>query len=373
MKRIANHYIWESPDWPHFRWDAATLLTPLGQVRQRQGGLLAKAASLGLAAGQAGRADILIEEVLTNSGIEGERLDPAGVRSSVARHLDLPRAGLPAPGPREDGAVAVLLDATSHFAAALDAKRLFAWHAALFPTGYSGLRRIKVADWRGEAPMRVVSGRAGREVVHFLAPPHDRVALEMERFFSWWKESSGKMDGLVRAGLAHLYFITIHPFEDGNGRLARTLTDMALAGDERSPSRLYSLSAQILTERKGYYDVLEQTQKGTLDVTEWLAWFVDALSRAMKRAEAVMDRVLAKTGFWQRFEGFSINERQHKVLNRLLDAGETFEGGLTTRKYMGMTGASRATAYRDITELVEKGLLLENPGRGRSVSYRIAV
>uniref|UniRef100_I2PY68 Fido domain-containing protein n=1 Tax=Desulfovibrio sp. U5L TaxID=596152 RepID=I2PY68_9BACT len=374
MKRIIEpRYIWQQPDWPRLRWDAAALLSPLGTARRLQGRLAARVAALGLEAGPAGDADILSEEVLTNSAIEGERLDAAGVRSSVARHLDLPTAGLPEPGPREEGAVAVLLDAVRRADAPLDAKRLFSWHAALFPSGYSGLRRITVGAWRGPAPMRVVSGRESREVVHFEAPPHDRVPGEMDRFFAWWREKGGEPDGLVRAGLAHLYFVTIHPFEDGNGRLARTLTDMALAQDDGSGLRPYSLSARILAERKDYYEILERTQKGGLAVTDWLVWFLGLTARALERADTVLDRVSAKAAFWRRAGGIFINARQRKALNRLLDAGDAFEGGLTTRKYMGMTGASRATAYRDMAELVAAGLLLENPGGGRNASYRVAV
>lgn len=374
MKRIKEpRYIWEHPDWPRCDWDAAALLPPLGAARRLQGRLLARLDRLGFAFEQSGAADTLAEEVLANSAIEGERLDPAGVRSSVARRLDLPTAGLPDPGPREEGAVAVLLDAVERPNAPLDAERLFAWHAALFPSGFSGLRRIAVRAWRGPAPMRVVSGRGNREAVHFEAPPGDQVAAAMEGFFSWWRESAGNMDGLVRAGLAHLRFLTIHPFEDGNGRLARTLTDMALAMDDGAPLRPYSLSAQVLAERKAYYEVLERTQKGGLDVTDWLVWFMELVARAMERADGVLDRVLAKADFWRRAGGLPLNDRQRKVLNRLLDAGPAFEGGLTTRKYMGMTGTSRATAWRDMAELVAAGLLLENPGGGRSVSYRIAV
>ena len=386
MKRILpQRYIWERPDWPQFRFDAAALLAPLGQVRRQQGALLSRAAALGLAPDRAEQAAVLTEEVLASSGIEGERLDPAGVRSSVARRLDLPTAGLPAPGPREDGAVAVALDAVTHYAAPLDAARLFSWHAALFPTGYSGLRRIAVAAWRGEAPMRVVSGRGAREVVHFQAPPAARVGAEMGQFFFWWRETAalsggmgdpgraGGLDGLLRAGLAHLYFLTIHPFEDGNGRLARAVTDMALAGDEASPVRLYSVSARILAEREAYYEALERSQKAGLDVTVWLVWFLGLLGRALEQAEAVVDRVLDKAAFWRRFAACPVNERQRKVLNRLLDAGETFVGGLTTRKYAAMTKASRATAYRDIAELAAWGMVRENPGQGRNTSYRLAL
>ena len=233
--------------------------------------------------------------------------------------------------------------------------------------------------------MRVVSGRGNREVVHFEAPPSQRVGPEMERFFGWWRDGAASLgghgglngqdgqDGLVRAGLAHLYFLTIHPFEDGNGRLARAITEMALAGDEGSPVRLYSVSARILAEREAYYEALERSQKGGLEVTEWLVWFLGLLGRAMEQAEAVVDRVVGKAAFWQRFAACPVNERQRKVVNRLLDAGETFEGGLTTRKYAAMTKTSRATAYRDIAELAAWGMVVENPGKGRNVSYRPAL
>ena len=382
MKRITSpQYLWELPDWPQFRFDAAALLAPLGRVRRLQGGLLSRATSLGLVADRSEQAAVLAREVLASSGIEGEKLDAAGVRSSVARHLDLPTAGLPAPGPREDGAVAVVLDAVTRYDAPLDAARLFSWHGALFPTGYAGLRRIGVGAWRGEAPMQVVSGRGNREVVHFQAPPFDRVGPEMERFFGWWRAGAAFLggrdgwdgqDGLLRAGLAHLYFLTIHPFEDGNGRLARAITEMALAGDEGLPVRLYSVSARILAEREAYYEALERSQKGGLDVTEWLVWFLGLLGRAMEQAEAVVDRVVGKAAFWQRFAACPVNERQRKVVNRLLDAGDAFEGGLTTRKYAAMTKTSRATAYRDIAALAAWGMVLENPGQGRNISYRLA-
>jgi Fic family protein len=215
----------------------------------------------------------------------------------------------------------VALDAVTRYGAPLDAARLFAWHAALFPTGYSGLRRIVVGSWRGPAPMRVVSGRGSRETVHFEAPPHDRLAAEMERFFTWWREGAAGLDGLLRAGLAHLYFLTIHPFEDGNGRLARAIADMALAQDEGTELRLYSLSPRILAEREAYYEVLERAQKGSLDVTDWLEWFLGLTARAMDGAMGVMERVAAKAAYWRRFAAHPVNERQRKVLNRLLDAG----------------------------------------------------
>jgi Fic family protein len=357
MKRITPvRYLWEAPDWPRLRYDAEALLGPLGLVRRRQGELWAMARALGLTDDADGRALVAVEEVLASSGIEGERLDPAGVRSSVARRLDLPTAGLPRPGPREDGAVAVTLDAVT-----------------LFPAGYSGLQRIVVGDWRGPAPMRVVSGRGSRETVHFEAPPQDRTAAEMERFFVWWREESANLDGLLRAGLAHLHFLTIHPFEDGNGRLARAIADMALAQDEGTGRRLFSLSPRILAEREAYYEALERAQKGSLDVTDWLSWFLGLTARAMEGAAGVMERVAAKAAFWRRFAGHPVSERQRKAVNRLLDAGEAFEGGLTTRKYAAMTKTSRATAYRDLAELAAWGLIVENPGRGRNVSYRVAL
>jgi Fic family protein len=286
----------------------------------------------------------------------------------------LSSAGL-APAERNaDGLVEMLLDATARFDESLSEQRLYGWQAALFPTGYSGLHRVQVGAWRtGKTPMRVVSGPVGRERVHFQAPPSTRVGAEMARLLRWWPESRGALDGLLRAGLAHLWLVTIHPFEDGNGRVARALADMALAQDERTGTRLYSMSAQISTQRDDYYQVLERTQRGGLEVTEWLSWFLRCLNDALGAADFQIEQALARSRFWQNHLGASLSERQLKAVNRLLDSGPGgFEGGLTTRKYVSMTRASRATAQRELSELVSLGFLRRRPGGGRNASYELA-
>jgi len=366
-------YIWECKSWPDLNWRNEGLVEQLGRTRLVQGKLVSRVDALGLNLSREARAEILTEETIKTSAIEGEVLSEDSVRSSVAKQLGLPTAGLPPPDRYIDGLVEVLLDATSRYDEPLTAKRIRAWQAALFPTGYSGMHRIRVGRWRGGAePMRVVSGPVGREKIHFEAPPHDRLDDEMKQFISWWRSSLGKTEGFLRAGIAHLRFVTIHPFEDGNGRIARALTDMALAQDEKLEKRFYSLSSQIMAERNGYYDILERTQHGDGDITEWLMWFLECSERAINKSELLIARVLAKAGFWKVHNETDMNRRQRKVVNRLLDAGPAgFEGGLSTRKYVSMTKASRATAYREISDLVEKGILEPNEGKGRSTSYNI--
>lgn len=369
------HYLWQKDNWTAFRWDANALLASLGECRLRQGRLLERMRGLGLALETEATADVLVAEAVQTSAIEGERLDERAVRSSVARQLGLPSAGLPV-SRDADGLVSLLLDATQQHDEPLTAERLQGWQAALFPTGYSGMHRIVVGAWRGGEPMRVVSGPVGRETVHFEAPPMERVPGEIEAFLGWWKESRGAMDGVIRAAVAHLRFLTIHPFEDGNGRIARALTDMALAQDEREPRRFYSLSSQIMTEREAYYDILELTQKGDGDITAWLLWFLGCMNRALQGSEQLLGNVLAKGEFWRLHAGVPLSERQRKVINRLLDAGPgRFEGGLTTRKYASLAGVSRATAFREIAQLQEWGMIRQNPAGGRSgrnVSYDVA-
>ena len=317
-------------------------------------------------------AAVLVEDGVTTSAIEGERLDPAAVRSSVARRLGLPSPGLPAASRAVHGLVEVLLDATQYHARRLTFERLLGWQAALFPTGYSGLRKIRTGTLRGRAPMRVVSGPIGRERVHFEAPPRARLEGEVERFLAWFGSPPHDLDGLVRAALAHLWFVTLHPFEDGNGRLARAITDMAIAQDEGQPMRAFSLSAQLLREREAYYGVLERTQRGGLDVTDWLDWFLTQVEAAAEAAETTVADTLAKARFWLRHQATDLNERQRKVLNRLLDAGrEGFLGDLNTRKYMGLTRTSRVTAYRELADLVGKGCLEPTGKGGRSSGYRL--
>ena len=317
------------------------------------------------------QAQILVQDGINTSAIEGERIDVDAIRSSVARHLGLPTTGL-APSPRSvDGLVEILLDATVHHAKPLTQKRLFAWQAALFPTGRSGLVAIRTGELRGKEPMRVGSGAAGRQKVHFEAPPRAGLAKGLQQFMDWFNASPPRLDGLVRAGLAHLWFVTIHPFEDGSGRLARAITDMAISQDEHRAQRLFSLSAQIMRERDAYYAALERTQRGSLDVTSWLAWFLEQVAQACDRADGTISHVLAKARFWLRHQATPINDRQRKVINVLLDAGPAgFIGGMNNRKYVGLTRVSRATAYRELADLVDKGCLAA-AGGGRSVSYQI--
>jgi Fic family protein len=311
------------------------------------------------------------EDAIQTSAIEGENLDRESVRSSVAMHLGLPTAGLKPIDRATNGLVEVLLDATHNYDTPLLKKRLWDWHAALFPSSQSGLHPIVVGAWR-KAPMQVVSGPYGRQKVHFEAPPPERLDTEMASFLNWWDNSQTMLDGIIRAALAHLYFVTIHPFDDGNGRLARALADMALAQDENTGRRYYSLSSQIMKERNYYYVILEKTQAGDGECTQWLLWFISCLERALLAAEVTLQAILFKTNFWKHHVETIINERQKKVLNRLLDAGKDgFEGGLSTRKYMGMVKVSRATAWREIEDLLQKQMLRPLPGKGRSTAYEI--
>jgi Fic family protein len=366
-------YIWQNPAWPDLKWEIAALVKYLGDCRFQQGSLLTQMRELGFEIQQQARAEILVAEALKTSEIEGERLDPDAVRSSVARRLGLPMAGLPAISNQQaDGLVEILMDATMSHEKALTADRLFGWHAALFPTGYSGIHQIRVADWRDdrEGPMRVVSGPIGREKVHYVGPPADQLKSEMKKFFHWWEKSRNEVDGILRAGVAHLWFVAVHPFDDGNGRIARTLTDMALAQDENLSTRFYSLSSQIMLEREVYYEVLEHTNKGNVDITEWLQWFLQCMSRAIQRSNELLSNIMQKARFWKRHVQTDLSDRQRKAINRLLEAGPGgFEGGLTNRKYAGITHISRATAQRELADLVTKGILRPNPAKGRSASY----
>jgi Fic family protein len=365
-------YIWGCKKWPHFQWNNDELFAALGAARFSQGALLSKVQALGMHNNPETYAEVLMEETLKTAEIEGEKYNKDSVRSSVARHLGLSTVGLPAITKNIDGLVEMLLNATREFNKPLTASRLKSWQAALFPTGFSGLSKIKTGKWRGKEPMRVVSGPIGKEKIHFEAPPYEKVDSEMKAFLAWWKQSKDSMDGIIRAAIAHFYFVTIHPFEDGNGRIARALTDMALAQCENLGVRFYSLSSQIMKEREDYYSVLERVSKGTEDITIWLKWFLDCYKRAIDNTEIVISRVLDKSLFWQKHNEVVVNERQRKVLNKLLDAGKGgFEGGLTTRKYVGIGKTSRVTAYREITDLLDKKLLRQNEGKGRSASYDI--
>lgn len=365
-------YIWQRNEWPGFSWDAEQLLVPLSESRLAQGRLMTRVAGLGLSLELQAQAEILVEETIKTSAIEGEQLDPRSVRSSVARRLGIPTAGLPVDR-RIDDLVSVLMDATQNCDSPLSAERLWGWQAALFPSGYSGMHKIQVGKWReGTEPMRVISGAVGRERVHYEAPPSIQVPTEMERFLTWWQESHGKVEGIIRAALAHFWFVTVHPFDDGNGRLARALTDLALSQDDRQRVRAYSLSAQIMADREDYYDILERCPKGTCDVTPWLVWFLGCFSRAIRRSEDILDGVFSRSEFWRRYDNLQLTDRQRKVINRLLEEEPGgFEGGLTTKKYASMTHTSKGTAFRELDQLYEWGVL-ERVGKGRSVRYELA-
>ena len=363
-------YIWEFPEWPAWRYDLSRLVVPLAEVSRAQGLLLGRLADVGLTLRDEASLDALTEDVIKTSEIEGERLNIASVRSSIARKLGVDIGALAPVDRHVEGVVEMVLNATLLCANEVTRDRLFAWHAALFPTGFSGMARIRVANWRDDSTgaMQVVSGPIGRQTVHFEAPPAVRLDSEADRFLAWLNDDSADPP-VLKAGLAHLWFVTLHPFDDGNGRIARAIGDLLLARAEGSPQRFYSLSAQIQRERKDYYDILERTQKGTLDVTEWLAWFLGTLHRAVDSAQLTLNAVLTKSRFWQRWAGSPFNERQLKLLNRLLDG---FDGKLTSSKWATIAKCSPDTALRDISELVTFGVLKKSAAGGRSTSYELA-
>ena len=363
-------YIWQADDWPDWRYDLSVLTGPLTEVSRDQGVLLGRLADVERALRDQASLAALTEDVVKTSAIEGEVLNVESVRSSIARRLGVD-IGAVAPVDRHvEGVVEMVLDATSHAVAPLTTERLFGWHAALFPTGYSGMNKLTVGQWRDDAagPMQVVSGPLGRRRVHYQAPPAEVLPVEMARFLAWANAETGE-SMLIKAGLAHLWFVTLHPFDDGNGRIARAVGDLFLARADGSPQRFYSLSAQIQRERKDYYDVLERTQKGTLDVTNWLSWFLGTLGRAVTSAQSTLDAVLVKARFWHRCAGTPLNERQVKLLNRLLDG---FEGKLTSSKWATIAKCSPDTALRDITQLMALSILRKSPGGGRSTGYELA-
>lgn len=359
-------YIHELSDWPKFRWQDSLLAADLSRVRHLQGRLIGRMEALGFHLQEESVLRTLTEEVVKSSEIEGEKLDRDQVRSSIARRLGMDVAGMVPADRNVEGVVEMMIDATQNYNAALTDDRLFGWHAALFPTGHSGMRKITVANWRDDAsdPMQVVSGPVGREHVYYVAPAAPRLPHEMSEFLKWF-ENERSTDPVLDAGIAHLWFVTIHPFDDGNGRVARAIADLALARSEHSPQRFYSMSSQIRAGRSQYYDVLEATQKGDLDVTRWLQWFLGCLEGALNQAEETLRDVIDKARFWERIKGVSINERQRKVLNRLLDG---FEGKLSLSKWASLTKTSKATAGRDLEDLVRKDILVP-VGSGRSTSY----
>ena len=362
-------YVWQASDWPNWRYDLATLAGPLADVCHAQGLLLGRLADVGMALRDQASLVALTEDVIKTSEIEGEQLDVESVRSSIARRLGVDIGALAPVDRHVEGVVEMVLDATARCDAELTQDRLFGWHSALFPTGYSGLAQIRVGTFRDDAsgPMQVVSGPIGRQRVHFEAPQADLLDAEMTRFIEW--VNAGTNDHpILKAGLAHLWFVTLHPFDDGNGRIARAIGDLLLARADGSPQRFYSLSAQIQRERRDYYDILERTQKGSLDVTPWLKWFLENLGVAVNAAQHTLDAVLVKTRFWQRWATTPLNERQVKLLNRLLDG---FEGKLNSSKWAAIAKCSPDTALRDINELLAHGVLRKSAAGGRSTSYEL--
>jgi len=364
-------YLWERKDWPKFTFDKAALADLLALVAREQGHLFGTMLALGMNLRGEAHLHALTEEILKSSEIEGELLPRDQVRSSIARALGMDVAGLVPADRNVEGVVEMMLDATAHYRAKLTAERLFGWHSAMFPTGHSGMHRISVGRWRDDStgPMRVVSGAIGKEKIHFEAPPARRLSKEMDRFLRWFA-APGDSDPLLVAGEAHLWFVTIHPFDDGNGRIARAISDMVLARSEGSEQRFYSMSAQIRRERDAYYEMLERTQKGPLDITPWQQWFLSCLLRAIRGAQETLESVLRKARFWQRFAHLPLNDRQKHVLNCLLG---DFEGKLTTSKWAKLTKTSQDTAHRDILDLIDRGALKRDAGGGRSTSYSLAI
>lgn len=362
-------FIYQQDNWPDFTWRTEDCINLLGEARNLQGRLMGKMESLGFDLRNEALLDTLTLDVLKSSEIEGEILNSDQIRSSIARRLGIVIAGSVESDRNVDGVVEMMLDATQNCFEPLTAERLFGWHASLFPTGRSGMYKINVADWRKgtKGPMQVVSGALGKEKVHFQAPDSELVEKEMQRFLDWFNNYN-KIDFVIKAAVAHLWFVTIHPFEDGNGRITRALTDTLLAQSDKSNQRFYSMSAQIRQERKRYYDILEKTQKGNLDITEWVKWFLQCLINALKSTDSILTGVLFKADFWNKHSMTTINERQKKLLNKLLDG---FDGKLTSSKWAKIAKCSKDTAIRDINDLINKDVLQKEAAGGRSTNYEL--
>lgn len=363
-------WIHEHHNWPDFTWDAGNLAFKLSEIRHRQGRLLGRMEGLIFELKREASLHTLTSDVVKSSAIEGENLNPEEVRSSVARRLGIDIIGPLSMNRNVEGAVEMMLDATQQFTKPLTKQRLFDWHATLFPTGRSSTCRITVGGWRSaeSGPMQVLSGPIGREKNHFEAPPAKRLAHEMSEFLEWF-EGKDDVDPVLRAGIAHLWFVTIHPFEDGNGRIARAITDTALARADGMQHRFYSLSSQIESERKDYYDQLEKQQRGTPEITGWIEWFLDCLGRAISSAENTLSAVLFKAQLWEKINQQPVNERQRLIINRMLE--DDFKGHMNTSKYAKLAKCSTDTALRDIQNLKSRGIFIQNPGGGRSTSYRL--
>ncbi len=362
-------YIWQYPEWPTLTWNDSRLIALLSEVRNRQGKIQGMMGGLGFDVQSRAALDVLTEDVLRSNEIEGVLLNSDKVRSSIARHLGMDTAGLPQPDHYTEGVVQVMLDAVTHCEKPLTAERLFNWHAALFPTGRSGMYPIAVGTYRtGIEPMQIVSGAMGKEKVHYEAPPSEAVPGLMDEFLAWVNAANEGMDPVLKAAVAHLWFVAIHPFDDGNGRLTRTITDLLLAKADGFPLRFYSMSAEILRAKKSYYDILEHATTGPTDITAWLEWFLQTMRNALLRAEQTVERIVYKSSFWQRHRDIPMNERQVKMVNMLWDG---FEGKLTSSKWAKITKTSQATALRDITDLMDKGVLVAAADGGRSANYRL--
>lgn len=363
-------YVYQRNGWPDFKWDIKTVLPLLSTVRHKQGKLLGKMQNIGFSLRSEAILQTLTLDLVKSNEIEGELLDSGQVRSSIARRLGMDTGGLLSAERQVEGLVEVLLDATENYRDLLNQQRLFSWHSAMFPTGQSGMNKITAGGWRGDetGPMQVVSGAMGREIVHFEAPAATLVPAEMERFFKWFN-SATDVDPVLKAGIAHFRFVTIHPFDDGNGRIARTITDMQLARADETSQRFYSMSVQIRKERNKYYQVLEGSQKGSLDITEWLEWFLACLNRALVLSEETLGMILTKAQYWEFFNQKKINDRQSVMLNKLLDG---FTGKLTTTKWAKITKSSQDTALRDIHNLIEQGILTKDDSGGRSTNYALS-
>lgn len=367
MKTAFRHsiYIWQQKDWPEFRWDSDALLEPLSRLSQLHGLLVGRMSMLGFNERSLSLLSALTEELTSSSEIEGVQLNPGSVRSSIARKLGLEDDGMLIEDHYVEGLVDVMLDAIRNCRKPLTDERLFGWHAALFPLGRSGMHKITVADWRkGEEPMQVVSGALGHERIHYEAPASSDIPKEMNRFMKWCNTTD--LSPFIMAAIAHLWFVTIHPFDDGNGRISRTLADMFLSRLDEKSTRYYSMSAEINRDKKSYYEILERTQKGNLDITGWLLWFFRSLEKAIANASSIIDQTMLKAEYWERFKEVEINERQRKVINRLWDG---FEGKLTSSKWAKLCGCSQDTALRDITDLITKGMLRDSGEGGRSANY----
>ena len=367
MKAI---YIWQQKNWPNFSWNDTALSYKLGRVRSLQGKLVGKMSALGFDIKNSTILDTLTADITKSSEIEGEILNPDQVRSSIARHLGIEIEGLPEADRYVDDVVNVMIDATQNYTHLLTDERLFNWHAALFPTGRSGMYKITVADWRqGSEPMQVISGAMGKEKIHYQAPDSDNIPYQMKLFLEW-ANGNQRIDPVLKAAIAHLWFVTIHPFDDGNGRLSRTITDLFLARADEMPHRFYSMSAEIRKQRKEYYEILEKTQKGNLNITSWLEWFLDCLEAALLDTEKSISIVLQKATFWDKHRLVSMNERQIRMVNLLWDG---FNGKLTSSKWGKITKCSPDTALRDIQDLINKNVLRKTDEGGRSTNYELVL